>query len=108
MKIEIITIVSSFATQRLLPSTDDKDIEGYADSLDDEKGEEKCKLDRPDGVPHMRGLNRKLTIERNYRDQAEGKDKVKDKDKQKGKTGMNEKVVDCLYVGLTCCDCSIQ
>lgn len=64
-----------------------------------------------DGVPHMRGLNRKQAIERNYREKEgleNGNGKHKDKKKNKDKTGMNEKVVDCMYVGLMCCECSIQ
>lgn len=69
------------------------------------------KLDMADGVPHMRGLNRKQAIERNYREKEgleNGNGKHKDKKKNKDKTGMNEKVVDCMYVGLMCCECSIQ
>lgn len=93
-----------------------------ADDVDDElkKDPEKCKEDMADGVPRMRGLNRKLDLERRNRDKAkdiqqerddqEVDDKIKKlkKDKDKKKTGMNEKAVDCLYVGLMCCECVIQ
>lgn len=104
--------------QRILPITekDEKEIQ-YANDADDD--DEKKKLDMADGVPRMRGLNRKQAMERNYRDHElnlKGGDKGKeadeqdehDKKKKAKKTGMNEKVVDCLYVGLTCCECAIQ
>lgn len=63
--------------------------------------------DIADGVPHMRGLNRKQTIERRYRDQANEKESNK-KVKEKNGSGMNEKAVDCLYFGMMCCECTIQ
>lgn len=66
--------------------------------------------DMADGVPHMRGLNRKQTIERRYREQdidKGGPKKKKGKEKD-GKSGLNEKAVDCLYFGLMCCECTIQ
>lgn len=91
------------------------------DDLVKEKNNDPSKLDMADGVPHMRGLNRKQAMERNYRDQDKGKqngavrdkkldqeNNKKNKIKGKEKTGLNEKVVDCMYVGLMCCECSIQ
>lgn len=94
--------------------TDDKSIrlDGVEDHDDNDMKKEK--LDMADGIPHMRGLNRKQTIERSYRDQEKdmnGKGKEmngKKAGKGEKKTGMNEKAVDCLYVGLMCCECSIQ
>lgn len=97
--------------------TTEKEIHTDDQDDDDEKKGGKCKQDIADGVPHMRGLNRKEAIERNYRAQEKhlGKDadpldkkKAAKKKKEKVKTGMNEKAVDCLYVSLMCCECSIQ
>lgn len=75
---------------------------------------EKLKLDMADGVPHLRGMNRKESLERRYRDQ--GKDEkfqeaIKgktEKNKKPQKTGMNETAVDCLHFGLMCCECTIS
>lgn len=81
------------------------------DEDEKKKDPEKTKLDMADGVPHMRGMNRKQTLERRYRDQGKEIDREqeeKDNKKKKEKSGVNEKAVDCLYFGLMCCECSIQ
>lgn len=84
------------------------------DEEDDDDLKKKIQ-DNPDGVPQMRGLNRKQTLERSYRDQAKegldlkgGDEKSTTATKKKKNTGMNETAVDCLHFGLMCCECSIQ
>lgn len=94
----------------------EKDANIDEDDNDDDDFKKKLQ-DNPDGVPQMRGLNRKQTLERSYRDQAkEGHDMkgadekstTSSKNKKKKDTGMNETAVDCLHFGLMCCECSIQ
>lgn len=101
-----------FLSQPIQPITEkpvEKDIQAENEEDDSLKKEER--LDMADGVPHMRGLSRKEALERNYREQTKGVNGMQDKKNKKGDTkqsGMNEKAVDCLYVGLMCCECSIQ